>query len=189
MELDSSLGQGSHFRLVLPLEVASESVASSAGPSAGISAGISAGNNADGRAANGLANEAANKAVKGAANGAVRNTSDSLRLQTMQRMGKRRILAADDEAFNRKLLDNMLSGFDAEIVADGLAAVEAFEREPADLLLFDVRMPGLDGHGALKAIRETAPGIPAAAITAGVTEAEQRACQASGFNALLPKPF
>ncbi|MBI1191767.1 MAG: response regulator [Bacteroidetes bacterium] len=100
-----------------------------------------------------------------------------------------RILAADDEAFNRKLLQAQLTGLQAEIVEDGLAALAAFERQPADVLLLDVRMPGLDGHEALRAIRALAPGVAAAAITAGVTEAEHQACRASGFDSLLAKPF
>jgi signal transduction histidine kinase/DNA-binding response OmpR family regulator len=106
-----------------------------------------------------------------------------------ERLQDLRILAADDEAFNRKLLKAQLAGLQAEIVADGLAALAAFERQPADVVLLDVRMPGLDGHEALRAIRALDPAVAAAAITAGVTEAEQEACRRSGFDRVLAKPF
>jgi signal transduction histidine kinase/DNA-binding response OmpR family regulator len=106
-----------------------------------------------------------------------------------ERLQDLRILAADDEAFNRKLLEVQLAGLQAEIVPDGLAALAAFERQAADVVLLDVRMPGLDGHEALRAIRALDPAVAAAAITAGVTEAEQEACRRSGFDRVLAKPF
>ncbi len=100
-----------------------------------------------------------------------------------------RILAADDEPFNRRLLDHMLSGYAHRVVDDGIAALEAFQHHPADVLLLDVRMPGLDGHATLRAIRAFAPAVPAIAMTAGVTPEEREACRLSGFDAVLPKPF
>jgi signal transduction histidine kinase/CheY-like chemotaxis protein/HPt (histidine-containing phosphotransfer) domain-containing protein len=111
------------------------------------------------------------------------------RVQKASAPRRLRILAADDEPFNRRLLESMLSDSALEVVHDGIQALEAFQNQPADLLLLDVRMPGLDGHATLRAIRAFAPQVPAVAMTAGVSPEEREACRQSGFDAVLPKPF
>jgi len=163
--LDSTLGKGSLFRIALPLPICPEPQRASRFTA--------------------IPEQAEAPEVPEAQE--VPGTPDLAVLR--ERLQDLRILAADDEAFNRKLLQAQLTGLQAEIVADGLAALAAFERQPADVVLLDVRMPGLDGHEALRAIRALDPAVAAAAITAGVTEAEQEACRRSGFDRVLAKPF
>jgi hypothetical protein len=63
-----------------------------------------------------------------------------------------RVLAAEDNAMNQIVLRTLLEqvGLEPVIVSDGREAVEAWEREPWDLILMDVQMPVMDGphrHG------------------------------------------
>ncbi len=65
-----------------------------------------------------------------------------------------RILLADDNADMRLYVGELLArDYSVEAVADGEAALAAMRREPVDLVISDVMMPGLDGFGLLKAVR------------------------------------
>lgn len=68
-----------------------------------------------------------------------------------------RILICDDDAGTRLLLKRTLvREFDASVTeaTDGLQALELLEESNFDLLILDLMMPGLDGVGALKILRE-----------------------------------
>lgn len=71
-----------------------------------------------------------------------------------------RILIADDELINRKILQEMLSEYaDCDIVVNGLEVIEAFtmaheQKRPYDLLCLDIMMPLMDGCEALIQIRK-----------------------------------
>lgn len=107
-----------------------------------------------------------------------------------------RILAAEDNATNTVLLRQMLGklGVSASFVPDGQAAVEAFETDEFDLLLLDIRMPGMGGIEALERMRHickrsgrTLP--PALAATANVMESQITEYRSAGFVDVLPKPY
>ena len=70
-----------------------------------------------------------------------------------------RVLVVDDNASNREVARAILEQFGVEVseATDGLEAVETAQRLPFDLILMDMRMPGLDGRAALRRIRG-APG-------------------------------
>ncbi|KQV55647.1 MULTISPECIES: PAS domain S-box protein [unclassified Caulobacter] len=101
-----------------------------------------------------------------------------------------RILVADDNRTNRELVRAMLTPFDVELseAVDGLGAVAAASRAPFDLILMDLRMPGLDGVGAARRIRtENGPNaaIPILAFSADVDQIE-----GSGlFDGVVGKPL
>jgi two-component system chemotaxis response regulator CheY len=71
-----------------------------------------------------------------------------------------RALIAEDDFIARKYLKEILSAYgDCDIVVDGQEAVQAFrlawdEKKPYDLICLDIMMPNMDGHQALKEIRE-----------------------------------
>lgn len=103
----------------------------------------------------------------------------------------KKILIADDEQnmiwAMKKALKN--EGYKIIAVSDGTEAVERVKAESPDLILLDLRMPRLDGMGALKEIKMIDPGIPVIMITAhGTTES---AVQAMKMGALdyISKPF
>ena len=109
-----------------------------------------------------------------------------------------RLLAADDNATNRRILTLMLAraGADVVMVDDGQQAVDAFAACPDgfDLLLLDISMPQLDGIAALGqmrdvAARDGAPLPPAIAITANVLQDQIAELRDAGFGGHVPKPF
>ena len=79
-----------------------------------------------------------------------------------------KILLADDEAIIRQTLGNYLrdTGQTVEEAPDGLAAWQMIQLRDYDLVLVDLRMPGLDGLGVLARVRESYPDLPVVLITA-----------------------
>src|SRR5476649_1686941 len=62
--------------------------------------------------------------------------------------GPARVLIVDDEGYKRRLLEIMLEpeGFDLATAACGREAIAAIERQPPDLVLLDINMPGMNGY-------------------------------------------
>ena len=106
-----------------------------------------------------------------------------------------RILAAEDNDFNRDLLEHMLArlGLSAAMAVNGREALALLEREPFDLLLLDIHMPELDGFQVVGAIRErerTAGGhLPVIALTARSRKEDRERCLRAGMDECLTKPF
>jgi two-component system nitrogen regulation response regulator GlnG len=102
-----------------------------------------------------------------------------------------RILVADDEDSLRWVLERGLrqAGYEVVAVGNGEAAVEAFAAEPFDLVLMDVRMPGLDGLAALERLRQIRPDASVVMMTAhGTMETAIKAMQRGAYD-YLAKPF
>ena len=70
-----------------------------------------------------------------------------------------KILLVDDEERFRNNLKKMLTaeGFEVSAAASGEAALEELARQPYDVILLDMRMPGMDGLATLTAIKERHP--------------------------------
>src|SRR5215831_13027321 len=106
-----------------------------------------------------------------------------------------RILVAEDNDFNRDLLEHMLArlGLSAPMAVNGREALALLEREPFDLLLLDIHMPELDGFGVVGEIRErerTAGGhLPVIALTARSRKEDRERCLRAGMDEYLAKPF
>jgi two-component system sensor histidine kinase/response regulator len=106
-----------------------------------------------------------------------------------------RILAAEDNVFNRDLLEHMLTrlGLSAAMAVNGREALTLLERQPFDLLLLDIHMPELDGFQVVEAIRErerTAGGhLPVIALTARSRKEDRERCQRAGMDECLTKPY
>jgi diguanylate cyclase (GGDEF)-like protein len=67
-----------------------------------------------------------------------------------------RILLADDDATVRLLMQAALekAGFEVIVTCDGTEAIRSFERAPADMVMLDVEMPGMDGYQVCSYLRE-----------------------------------
>ncbi|MGB6975238.1 MAG: response regulator [Terracidiphilus sp.] len=104
---------------------------------------------------------------------------------------RRRILVADDDAAIRhgisRLLEN--AGFEVSEAADGLAALNAIQEEPFDLVFLDIWMPQLSGLEVLARIR-TGTSRPKVIVTTsdGTPETLLRAVKEQAYD-YLSKPF
>ena len=105
-----------------------------------------------------------------------------------------RVLVVDDHPANRELAKLFLAGVGAEVTEaeDGEAAVRLAADWPFDVILMDLRMPGLDGPGALRRIR-AADGpndaTPILAFTADADADSAGRLQAMGFQDVVSKPL
>ena len=105
-----------------------------------------------------------------------------------------RILLAEDNVVNQKLAIRLLErlGYRADVVANGIEAIEAVERQPYDLLLSDVQMPEMDGLEATRRIIERWPDGERpwiVAMTAEAMSGDRERCLAAGMNDYVAKPI
>jgi signal transduction histidine kinase/DNA-binding response OmpR family regulator len=103
-----------------------------------------------------------------------------------------RVLVADDNADMREYLTSLLRPrWEVEAVSDGHAALAALRARPADLLLADVMMPGLDGFGLLRAVRaDTAhQEVPVILLSARAGEESRVEGLEAGADDYMIKPF
>ena len=98
-----------------------------------------------------------------------------------------RILVVDDEHSMREFLEIMLTkeGYQVGTAAGGVEAINLLEGETYELVITDIRMPGIDGNGVVAHIRKSdKKPIPVIAISGTPWMLEQNA-----FDVVLPKPF
>ncbi|MHA1732857.1 MAG: response regulator [Promethearchaeota archaeon] len=109
------------------------------------------------------------------------------------KVGRKRVLVMDDEEPVRSVFERMLAAlrYDAVLVEDGMAAVEAYRDGPTvDVVILDLMVPqGLDGAATLKVLREIDPDVRVV-VCSGYTETpEFKNFRDYGFRAQLPKPY
>ena len=112
-----------------------------------------------------------------------------------------RVLLAEDNPINALLASKALERLGAGVVLarDGTEALARLEearirRQPFDLALLDIRMPGLDGLETARRIRRAEaeagrPRLMLVALTANAGDEDERAAREAGFDAFLPKPL
>lgn len=107
-----------------------------------------------------------------------------------------RILVVEDVPSQQKLLVKILSksGHSVATADSGREAVDLAEREPFDIILMDLQMPGMSGLDAIRTIRtqETYSGgghVAIVAVTAHVLSGDADLCYDAGADAYLPKPI
>ncbi|HZO11662.1 MAG TPA: ATP-binding protein, partial [Polyangiaceae bacterium] len=103
-----------------------------------------------------------------------------------------RILVVDDNRDMREYLRRILSGqWHVITVSDGAAALEVIQRDPPDLVLADVMMPGLDGFGLLQAMRadKRTKAVPFVMLSARAGEEARIEGFDAGVDDYLIKPF
>jgi DNA-binding NtrC family response regulator len=88
-----------------------------------------------------------------------------------------RVLVVEDESRLRELLQRALVGwgFEAAVARSGEEALRLTEADPADIVLLDLNLPGMDGMELLTRLRQRTPGIQAIVLTgfASVEAAKQ----------------
>jgi CheY-like chemotaxis protein len=119
-------------------------------------------------------------------------TRHALRAQRTQ--SHNRILLAEDNPVNQKVASRLLEKlrYRVDVVADGLAAVAAWQSGKFDLIIMDCQMPQMDGYEAAREIRRLESGrrrIPIVALTAHAMTGDEAKCRAAGMDDYLSKPI
>jgi excisionase family DNA binding protein len=105
--------------------------------------------------------------------------------------GRPRVLVVDDEASIRDLLSKTLAlaEYDVDLAPDGRTALERLRIIPYDLLITDLKMPGVDGLAVIREARRLKADIPVIIITGFSTEASAIEAVNLGVSGYLTKPF
>ncbi|QUY44778.1 response regulator transcription factor RpaB [Acaryochloris marina] len=100
------------------------------------------------------------------------------------------ILVVDDEVPIRRILSTRLSmmGYQVFTAADGVEALEIFERQHPDLIVLDVMMPNLDGYGVCQAVRQISR-VPIIMLTALSDVRDRITGLEMGADDYMIKPF
>jgi DNA-binding NtrC family response regulator len=106
-------------------------------------------------------------------------------------MGRKRILVVDDEAVIREGMRRILDGgeFEVETFANGYLAIEKLQEEAFDLLITDLKMPGMGGMEVLKSIKILQPEMPVIIITGYSSVDTAIEAMKNGAFDYIAKPF
>jgi excisionase family DNA binding protein len=107
------------------------------------------------------------------------------------RAGRPRILVVDDEASIRELLAKTLAlaEYDVDTAPDGRAGVERLRLGHYDLLIADLKMPGMDGLSLIREAKRFRADLPVIIITGFSTESSAIEAVNLGVAGYLTKPF
>lgn len=102
-----------------------------------------------------------------------------------------RVWVIDDDRSIRWVLERALRKADMNITSfsNGVGVMEALEREQPDVVLTDIRMPGVDGLDLLRQIKARHPGLPVIIMTAHSDLDSAVSAFHGGAFEYLPKPF
>jgi excisionase family DNA binding protein len=101
------------------------------------------------------------------------------------------VLVVDDDAAVRELLAKALTGagYQVEVAVDGPSALVKLGEKAYDLMITDLKMPGLDGLSVIREARRTCPSLPVIVITGYSSEATAIEAIDLGVAGYLTKPF
>ena len=102
-----------------------------------------------------------------------------------------RILVVDDESSIRDLLAKTLAlaDYDVDTATDGRSALERLRLYPYDLLIADLKMPGIDGLSVIREAKRLKADLPVIIITGYSTETAAIEAVNLGVSGYLTKPF
>jgi CheY-like chemotaxis protein len=109
-------------------------------------------------------------------------------------LGKK-VLVADDTKLNLVLMSRLLEkhGLTYDLVGSGDDALELYEKQPYDLVITDIHMPGMDGAELTRQIRSHADparaATPVIGFTGDLSDRDKDFYAGLGINGVLNKPF
>ena len=103
---------------------------------------------------------------------------------------KIKVLMVDDEAQFRETTSKILTrkGYEVTMAGSGEDAIDILKENPQDVVILDIKMPGMDGHEALSRIKEIRTGTQVIMLTGHGAEDSARASLQSGAFDYLNKP-
>jgi DNA-binding NtrC family response regulator len=104
---------------------------------------------------------------------------------------KGRVLIVDDEQIMRDSLSEWLEmdEFQVDTADNGMSALKVISERVPDVIVADIKMPGMDGVTLLKKVKETHPELPVIMITAFATVENAVRSMKDGAYDFLVKPF
>ncbi|HEV8617157.1 MAG TPA: response regulator [Methylomirabilota bacterium] len=107
----------------------------------------------------------------------------------MSRQAKR-VLIVEDNPVVQEVLDQFLRPtYHVTVTSNGSQALGALAKHPPDVMLLDVRIPGVDGLSLLRSLRDMGITIPIFVITGYDSTEVAEEAMSNGANGYLPKPF
>jgi DNA-binding NtrC family response regulator len=102
-----------------------------------------------------------------------------------------RILIVEDDSATAWALEQSLAdeGYEITAVDSAEKALAALRKQPADLVITDLRLPRMDGHALVRRVMARKNPAAVIVVTAYGTEDALRALEADGVHACFPKPF
>ncbi len=103
-----------------------------------------------------------------------------------------RVLVVDDNRYMAEVVAIMLmceSGYDAITAFSGYDALAKLRRNSVDLVITDLRMPGMDGFALIESMRQKGKWLPIIIVTAFHTPEDQRKAEQLQVFAYLTRPF
>jgi DNA-binding NtrC family response regulator len=109
----------------------------------------------------------------------------------VKRSANARILVVDDEPSARTGLARLLTeeGFEVSTAGDGEAAIEAYDQHAPEVVVTDLKMPGMDGMALMKKLHELEPSLPVVVVTAFGEVSAAVAAMRAGADDFLTKPI
>jgi two-component system, cell cycle response regulator DivK len=108
-------------------------------------------------------------------------------------MTAKRLLYVEDNAFNRKLVRDLLQRTTYQLLeaTDGDSGLAAARRELPDLVIMDIQLPRMSGLDVTRALRAdaTTAHIPIIVITSFALSGDEQKAKAAGATAYLAKPY
>ena len=101
------------------------------------------------------------------------------------------ILVVDDELDIREMIEVGLCavGYKVLLAESGQRAIAVFEAHRVDLLICDIKMPGMNGIETMSRLREFRPALPIIVITGFLAPQTIQECEELGNISILRKPF
>ena len=102
-----------------------------------------------------------------------------------------KVLLVDDEVSFATSMQRLLSrrGFNVKVAYDGPTALRLIAEEQFDVVVLDIKMPGMDGIQVLREMRLFSPDIPVILLTGHYFSNEEEATLKQGAYAYLLKPY
>jgi signal transduction histidine kinase/CheY-like chemotaxis protein len=101
-----------------------------------------------------------------------------------------KVLVVEDNDINRELFNGYLAemGHEAVLAADGKGILPILERDPFDLVITDLSMPGLSGWQVAERVKKQNPRIPVILVSGWAIQQDDARIRESGVDFILPKP-